>query len=127
MATGVVLNTESPRREGGRPLPCKHSRSAGRRYCRDRPPSGSDGGSRAYTALEPLELLKMRSGSPSDQFPSATPASGTGASSLLTVPGALAALLALTFGAAACSGSHDEKPAGRAQGTARQVRVVPAS
>jgi RND family efflux transporter MFP subunit len=39
-----------------------------------------------------------------------------------------AALLALAFGAAACSGSHAEKPAaGRAQGTARQVRVVPSS
>ena len=44
------------------------------------------------------------------------------------MPGVLAALLALAFGAAACSGSHAEKPAGtRAQGTAREVRVVPAA
>ena len=44
------------------------------------------------------------------------------------MPGVLAALLALAFGAAACSGSSAEKARnGRDQGTARQVRVVPAA
>jgi multidrug efflux pump subunit AcrA (membrane-fusion protein) len=45
-----------------------------------------------------------------------------------SAPSFVAALLALAFGAAACSGSSAEKPRnGRAEGTTRQVRVVPAA
>jgi multidrug efflux pump subunit AcrA (membrane-fusion protein) len=55
----------------------------------------------------------MRPGSPSDQSLSA---------------GVLAAVLVLAFGTVACSGSSAEKARnGRAEGSARQVRVVPAA
>lgn len=74
----------------------------------------------------------MRPGSSSpDQalsfFP-ARPESGAGASGQGFGPGFVTALLALAFGAAACSGSSAEKsPAGRVPGSTRQVRVVSAT